>query len=160
VAGACGIGAANPAFGGLYSIINIITFAPLQHSHIVLRLGWPEIVLLSPEHHRLHHSVERQHWDKNFAAIFPFWDRLNQALLEPPPTSTYIVGLPDGTSEDYATLADCYFAPFRKIRDRQRAAGIGPVMSVGPIVTTPELGPGPPLTTQARTVEDAIADQA
>ena len=126
---------------GLYTVINTVTFSPLQHSHIDLRLGRLELVLLSPAHHQVHHSVERHHWDRNFASMFPFWDRLYRTLLEPPPSSSYLVGLPDGKSEDYAALADCYFAPLRKIRDRLRVEGLGRMMTVGPIVNSPEPTP-------------------
>ena len=132
---------------GTYSIVNIVTFAPLQHSHIDLRFGWLERFLLSPAYHRLHHSVEQHHWDKNFAAMFPFWDRLYHTLLEPPSSTTYCVGLPDGKSEDYATLADCYLAPFRRIRDRAKALGIGHMISIGPVFTVPQSEPRPSTTT-------------
>jgi sterol desaturase/sphingolipid hydroxylase (fatty acid hydroxylase superfamily) len=140
---------------GLYTIINAITFSPLQHSHIDLRLGWLERILLSPAHHRLHHSVERHHWDKNFAAIFPFWDRMYHTLLAPPPAATYLLGLPDGTSQDYATLADCYLAPFRKIGARLRIDGIGQMLSVGPIINNPRPEAWPSMTTRAKIVESA-----
>ncbi|WP_456669859.1 sterol desaturase family protein [Bradyrhizobium sp. USDA 3240] len=30
----------------------------------------------NPQWHRIHHSVEMEHQDKNFAAFFPFWDIL------------------------------------------------------------------------------------
>jgi sterol desaturase/sphingolipid hydroxylase (fatty acid hydroxylase superfamily) len=107
---------------GLYALINMITFSPLRHSHIDLRLGFLERFLFSPAHHRLHHSMEPQHRDKNFAAIFPFWDRMFQSFKEPPPLGEYRLGLPADESERYATVARCYLEPFRRIRDRLRLA--------------------------------------
>ncbi len=118
---------------GFYTLVNVVTFAPLRHSHIDLRLGRLERVLLSPAHHRLHHSVERPHWDKNFAAIFPVWDRLFGTFLEPPPSDTYRLGLPDGQSLHYATLLGCYLRPFRAIRDGVRLGGLRHMLRAAPL---------------------------
>jgi sterol desaturase/sphingolipid hydroxylase (fatty acid hydroxylase superfamily) len=122
-----------PCAVGFYTLANIVTFAPLRHSHIDLRLGAFERFLLSPAHHRLHHSVEPAHWDKNFAAIFPIWDRLFGTLFAPPPAACYRLGLPDGDSVRYATLARCYLEPFRAIRRGLRRHGARHMLRVGPL---------------------------
>lgn len=44
------------------------------HWNVPLRLGRLSAVLVGPQYHRLHHSIEPRHYDKNFAVIFPFWD--------------------------------------------------------------------------------------
>jgi sterol desaturase/sphingolipid hydroxylase (fatty acid hydroxylase superfamily) len=31
---------------------------------------------VSPQFHRIHHSIEPEHRDRNFGVIFSFWDRL------------------------------------------------------------------------------------
>lgn len=107
-----------------YTIVNIITFAPLRHSHIDLRLGVFERILLSPAHHRLHHSVERHHWDKNFAAIFPIWDRMFGTLCTPPQANEYRLGLPADASRQYATLLGCYWSPFSAALSGVRERGL------------------------------------
>jgi sterol desaturase/sphingolipid hydroxylase (fatty acid hydroxylase superfamily) len=33
-------------------------------------------LFISPIDHRIHHSRDREHWDKNFGHITPLWDRL------------------------------------------------------------------------------------
>jgi alkylglycerol monooxygenase len=33
-------------------------------------------IFVTPSHHRVHHGVQKQYWDKNFSGIFSFWDRL------------------------------------------------------------------------------------
>jgi len=33
-------------------------------------------VFAGPQYHRIHHSNQRQHQDRNFAAFFPIWDIL------------------------------------------------------------------------------------
>ncbi len=115
---ATGLGARGMIDAGavLYAAVNVLAFAPLRHSHIDLRLGRAERLLLSPAHHQIHHSVEREHWDRNFGAVLPVWDRLWGTLLEPLPHGTFRLGLPDGESERYVRLRDVYLEPLRRSR--------------------------------------------
>jgi sterol desaturase/sphingolipid hydroxylase (fatty acid hydroxylase superfamily) len=46
------------------------------HWNTRLRLGWLTPVIVGPQYHRVHHSFAPQHIDKNFAVLFPFWDRV------------------------------------------------------------------------------------
>ncbi|MBK9441169.1 MAG: sterol desaturase family protein [Comamonadaceae bacterium] len=46
------------------------------HSNIKLRLGFLGSIIVGPQYHRIHHSLESKHIDTNFAVIFAFWDRL------------------------------------------------------------------------------------
>ena len=49
----------------------------LQHSMVDWDWGWiGKYVLISPIGHRIHHSCEEPHWDKNFGHITPLWDRM------------------------------------------------------------------------------------
>ena len=122
---------------GIYVIISIITFAPLRHSHIDLRLGRLERIFISPAHHRLHHSVDPHHWDKNFGAIFPLWDWLWNTLLQPPRTNTYRLGLPDGKGKDYVTVWKSYVTPFWKIGRSWREVGLLSAFRLVPIANHP-----------------------
>ena len=67
----------NPAFG---RVLWIILFNKLMayfvHLNSPIRLGWYTRVLACPQSHRIHHSKLPEHWNKNFAAMFPFWDIL------------------------------------------------------------------------------------
>lgn len=49
-----------------------------QIIHANSRVSWGPLryVFVEPRYHRIHHSIEPQHWDKNFAASFPVWDAL------------------------------------------------------------------------------------
>jgi sterol desaturase/sphingolipid hydroxylase (fatty acid hydroxylase superfamily) len=40
------------------------------------QMGWASVLWCSPQVHRIHHSLEPQHFDKNFAFVFPLWDVL------------------------------------------------------------------------------------
>lgn len=46
------------------------------HTRAVKRIGWLELVLNTPSHHRVHHGVDPEYIDKNYAGIFIIWDRL------------------------------------------------------------------------------------
>lgn len=49
----------------------------LQHSRLDWDYGWVgRWLVYSPRGHRIHHSPEREHWDKNFGDILVIWDRL------------------------------------------------------------------------------------
>ncbi|MCC6551482.1 MAG: sterol desaturase family protein [Polyangiaceae bacterium] len=46
------------------------------HTRAVGRLGFLEAFLNTPSHHRVHHGIDPQYIDKNYAGIFILWDRL------------------------------------------------------------------------------------
>lgn len=56
-------------------VISIID--EMQHSMVTWDLGWiGRNIFFSPVGHRIHHSKEPEHWDKNFGDIFVFWDKI------------------------------------------------------------------------------------
>ena len=46
------------------------------HTKLVNRLGPLEYVLNTPSHHRVHHGVNDEYLDKNYAGVLIIWDRL------------------------------------------------------------------------------------
>lgn len=46
------------------------------HTTIIPKLGPLEWILNTPSHHRVHHGSNPQYIDKNYAAVFIFWDKL------------------------------------------------------------------------------------
>jgi sterol desaturase/sphingolipid hydroxylase (fatty acid hydroxylase superfamily) len=46
----------------------------LIHANTKLKIGPLRYLLGEPRYHRIHHSLERLHWNKNYAASFPIWD--------------------------------------------------------------------------------------
>lgn len=49
----------------------------LQHSSIDWNAGWfGKYVFFSPVGHRIHHSEEEEHWDKNYGDFFVIWDKM------------------------------------------------------------------------------------
>jgi alkylglycerol monooxygenase len=52
------------------------------HTKTVKRLGPLEWVLNTPSHHRVHHGVNEQYLDKNYAGVLIIWDRLFGSFIE------------------------------------------------------------------------------
>ena len=64
----------------LASFVGYYTFgywhARFYHSNIKTNLGILRYILVTPQSHRIHHSVKKEHRDKNFGAMFSIWDHL------------------------------------------------------------------------------------
>jgi alkylglycerol monooxygenase len=75
----------------IYAPIMLVGFAPWMfafmhglnliyqfwiHTRFVKRLGMLEYVLNTPSHHRVHHGVNDQYLDRNYAGVLIIWDRL------------------------------------------------------------------------------------
>jgi sterol desaturase/sphingolipid hydroxylase (fatty acid hydroxylase superfamily) len=63
----------------------------LGHMNVRLQVGRGSLFFCSPQVHRIHHSRLPQHFDKNFAFVFPLWDVLFGTYYAPqkdefPPT--------------------------------------------------------------------------
>jgi alkylglycerol monooxygenase len=46
------------------------------HTRVVGKLGFLEAFLNTPSHHRVHHGIDPEYIDKNYAGIFIIWDKL------------------------------------------------------------------------------------
>lgn len=45
------------------------------HANIRSNLGLLRYIFVTPQSHRVHHSIEHRHRDQNFGVVFSFWDR-------------------------------------------------------------------------------------
>jgi sterol desaturase/sphingolipid hydroxylase (fatty acid hydroxylase superfamily) len=52
------------------------------HTRAVNKLGPLELVLNTPSHHRIHHAIDPEYIDKNYAGVFIVWDRLFGTFVE------------------------------------------------------------------------------
>jgi sterol desaturase/sphingolipid hydroxylase (fatty acid hydroxylase superfamily) len=62
----------------LYGVVASI-HAPLTHFKILLPEKWNKIVsflIVTPNFHRIHHSLDMKEGNSNFGIIFPYWDKL------------------------------------------------------------------------------------
>lgn len=89
-----------PAAG--YAVIAIAAF---HHANIRLETGWWGYLIVGPQMHRLHHAPERAIHDKNFAAVFPFWDRLFGTYAAPGKHAFGPTGLADKVPSNSYWLA-------------------------------------------------------
>jgi sterol desaturase/sphingolipid hydroxylase (fatty acid hydroxylase superfamily) len=48
----------------------------LYHANVRSNFGILKHVLVTPQSHRVHHSIEPRHRDRNFGTLFTIWDRL------------------------------------------------------------------------------------
>jgi sterol desaturase/sphingolipid hydroxylase (fatty acid hydroxylase superfamily) len=65
--------------------LSLVPIAWLYFSHANLNIGFGPLwwLLVSPNYHRIHHSLERQHIDMNFCNWFPIWDILFGTAVRP-----------------------------------------------------------------------------
>ena len=81
----------DPLINGVFPLLGIVFKIPpeivvpvisfyfiagegLAHLNMRLSLGYLTLVLTNPQYHRIHHSVEPQHWNKNFCKLLPLFD--------------------------------------------------------------------------------------
>ena len=59
------------------------------HTRLIGRMGVLEYVIVTPSHHRVHHSINPEYIDKNYSQVFIIWDKLfgtfQQELNDVPP---------------------------------------------------------------------------
>jgi sterol desaturase/sphingolipid hydroxylase (fatty acid hydroxylase superfamily) len=64
----------------LYAVTIIGIYKPIHnrfiHANLKINLGWLGWVLTSPQFHRIHHSSDTVHADKNFGVYFSIYDHL------------------------------------------------------------------------------------
>lgn len=65
---------------GVFVNLAVAHFIHLNSRISFGRWNW---VLANPHHHRIHHSLEPQHFDKNFASFLPIWDVLFRTYYRP-----------------------------------------------------------------------------
>ena len=86
----------------------------LIHGNIRSNFGWLGHLVISPQYHRIHHSIEPHHRDRNFGTVTPLWDRL---------FGTYY---PAGRDEYPATgVDDVEFVPPKTLKPQAWIADMG-----------------------------------
>jgi sterol desaturase/sphingolipid hydroxylase (fatty acid hydroxylase superfamily) len=69
-----GMQMAVPAFLGWIAFQRF--YEMFVHANLRTNMGWLRFVLVTPQSHRIHHSMQREHIDKNFGNIFSIWDHI------------------------------------------------------------------------------------
>ena len=100
----------NAAIPGVVSFI-IILLTGYIHSPIDVHFGPLRAILVDNRFHRIHHSTEAHHFDKNFGICFSLWDRWFGTACDPKPDEWPNVGLAD--VDPPKTIRDYLFMPFK-----------------------------------------------
>jgi sterol desaturase/sphingolipid hydroxylase (fatty acid hydroxylase superfamily) len=99
------------------------------HANVRLPLAGLTRVVVGPQAHRIHHSLEAQHRDRNFAAVFPLWDILFGTFFAPQRGEYPRTGLASG--ERVTGLWQANVLPFAGWRRMWRARRAARVVSAG-----------------------------
>jgi sterol desaturase/sphingolipid hydroxylase (fatty acid hydroxylase superfamily) len=86
-------------------------WANMVHANIRISFGPLWWLLSSPQYHRLHHSLEEKHFNRNYAVWFPIWDILFGTVYKPEPGEYPRTGV-DGV--EVKSIAEAYFLPFKR----------------------------------------------
>ena len=96
-------------------------YSRFYHGNIRTNLGPLRYILVTPQSHRIHHSIEAEHRDTNFGSIFSIWDFLfrkqYKGFNEYPAT-----GIPDEEfpHEEKFTLRSLFLTPWQQMIHRLR----------------------------------------
>ena len=93
----------NTAIATLYGVLSLWNY----FAHMNLRLGFGRVwfLLNSPQFHRVDHSARAEHYDRNFAALFPIFDAIFRSVHVPERSEFPPTGLDDGDSPRSLTEA-------------------------------------------------------
>ncbi len=102
----------------------------VNHANVRIGFGPLTSLIAGPQWHRIHHSILPEHRDVNFAALFPFIDRLFHTYYKPGRDEYPRTGLPSNgeTSLRQATISPLigWYDAVRRVMRRSRAGASDP----------------------------------
>lgn len=113
------IGAGVPPGAALAFEIVLNAGSMFSHANVRLPTGFERIVrrfVVTPDMHRIHHSVQREEMNSNFGFNFSVWDRMFGSYVGQPkqPADTMDMGLPDYRGSATSAFAWLLAMPFRR----------------------------------------------
>ena len=84
---------ANAEIIAIYGVVSFLNLFFHMNVRVGYGRGW--LLLNSPQYHRVHHSALSQHYDKNFAALFPVFDAIFGTAYRPQANEFPPTGLQD-----------------------------------------------------------------
>jgi sterol desaturase/sphingolipid hydroxylase (fatty acid hydroxylase superfamily) len=87
------ISAAEAGRAALMSVLFLSLQSMFYHSAIRVRLPWLDRILVTPQVHRIHHSVNPEHHNRNFADALPLFDIVFGTYRKPAPDEFPETGL-------------------------------------------------------------------
>lgn len=108
---------ASPAAVALYEIL-LAGFALITHADVALPATWDRrlrAMLVTPDWHRVHHSVYRAETDSNYGNLLTLWDRLFASRVDQPRDGhrAMAIGLPEFREPADQTLPALLRLPLR-----------------------------------------------
>jgi len=112
----------SPALPAVQTILVMVRGVAklIHHSHFDLSYGIFDYIFVSARTHRIHHSIEVEHRDRNFGGVLSIYDWIFGTLYIPKPGEVFRVGLSDhqlGATNPHLRLRDCYLDPLIYARD-------------------------------------------
>jgi len=95
------------------TLLNISTL--FHHSNLAIPEKWDRIlrtIIVTPNMHRVHHSVELFETNSNFTSLVSVWDRLFRTFRTREDTQTITIGLPEFREEKWQRLRGFLLPPF------------------------------------------------
>lgn len=95
------------------TVLNISTL--FHHSNVAIPERWDRAlraVIVTPNMHRVHHSIERFETNSNYTSLLSVWDRLFRSFRKREDTRTITIGLPRLREEKWQKLPGFLITPF------------------------------------------------
>lgn len=90
------------------------------HTRIIGRLGPIEWVFNTPSHHRVHHGIDPEYIDKNYAGVFIVWDKLFRTFTPEVNEPNYGTVKPLGSFNPFYANVDGFLALWEMSRATSR----------------------------------------
>ena len=85
----------------------------LRHSHIWINYwDWLEKIFISPAQHQIHHSIKKEHHDKNFGVTFAIWDYIFGTLCTSMDNHVSKFGITENEYKYEHNIFYLYVSPF------------------------------------------------
>lgn len=102
------------AITGVWSVVSV--YHIFVHANLKVNYGRFSVLLNNPAYHRIHHSRSAEHYDTNFAALFPIYDLILGSYRRP---DAFVETGLERTTEN---VAEAVLWPLRFAKSRKAAA--------------------------------------
>ncbi len=106
----------DPGFVPLLAWLLIGAQGQYIHSHTRLSLGPLRYIVADNRFHRIHHSVELPHWNRNFGSFSSVWDTVFRTAYFPKKHEWPDTGLDE--HDEAQSVREYLFRPFQKLRGK------------------------------------------
>jgi sterol desaturase/sphingolipid hydroxylase (fatty acid hydroxylase superfamily) len=67
-----------------WQFVAVVLLGSLAHANIAFRIpAFVHRIFVTPEVHRIHHSIDARHGNSNYSTVFPVWDLLFGSYTDP-----------------------------------------------------------------------------